>query len=36
MNAPHDNNQQIDDNLRIKQEDETAHVETTEYMDADN
>ncbi len=36
MNAPHDNNQQINDNLKIKQEDETAHVETTEYMDADN
>jgi hypothetical protein len=31
-----DNNQEINDNLRIKQEDETAHVETTEYMDADN
>ncbi len=30
MNAPHDNNQQINDNLKIKQEDETAHVETTE------
>jgi hypothetical protein len=31
-----DNNQEINDNLKIKQEDETAHVETTEYMDADN
>ncbi len=35
MNAPHDNNQQINDSLKIKQEDETAHVETAEYMDAD-